>query len=271
MPVDFQHDSADAEADLGSFPKGTTRAGYGLVVQRLDLNLPELWNYGMFMTLRYVPAMMERGFRLLAAGSHLTGAPGRVVHVWRRGEPLRPDAPPLPLAQELSRYVAAEENTLLTPTAYDPDRWLPGDPANGGRRAPPASAEGASFVGSRVYLIDHIDVAPARMGSFVEGKRRLMIPLLSNPAHGASAPWTLIASGWRRGAGAPAAVNVWELPESDALLRTMRRISENTTYQGFVKGCVRGEDQHLLAPIDSYEPRPVRAGSADAPTVVYRG
>jgi len=270
MPMNSMANGFDGETDLGAFPEGTARNDYGLVLQRLDLNLDELWNYGMFMALEYVPSMMERGFRLLAAGSHLTGTPGRVAHVWRRGAPLPSRGQGAQLARKLMRYVAAEDVTTLTPTGYDPARWLPGDA--GCSKAPPAAdVAGGSSVGSRVYLIDTIHLNPARMGAFVDAKRNLMLPLLSNPKHGATPPWTLLASGWTRGAGSPTAVNVWELPESDTLLRTMRRVSENTNYQDFVKRCVRAEDQHLLAPVDFYEPRPIRAGGADAPVVVYRG
>lgn len=270
MSMNLLTSGLDEETTLGAFPDGTARVDYGLVLQRLDLNLDELWNYGMFMALEYVPTMMERGFRLLAAGSQLTGAPGRVSHVWRRGAPLSTRGRGAQLAKKLQRYALAEDVTTLTPTQYDPERWLSGE-AGTSKTPPPADVAGGSSVGSRVYLIDTIQVSAARMTTFVETKRKLMLPLLSNPKHGANPPWTLIASGWARGAGSPTAVNVWELPESDTLLRTMRRVSENTTYQEFVKQCVRGEDQHLLAPVDFYEPRPIRAGGADAPVVVYRG
>jgi hypothetical protein len=261
--------------DLGSFPRDTTREGYQLVLQRLDLKVDAFWDYQMFMMLQYVPAMMERGFHLLAAGTHLTGVPGQLVHLWRRRAVPGAGADATPahsydLGARFAHFVRAEEVTTLTPTAYDAARWLPGDP-DAPRPPPPPAATKAGSAGSRVYLIDRIAVQPQRMRAFVEAKRALMIPLLSEKARGTKAPWTLLASGWASGAGSPVAVNVWELPDSDALLRTMRRISENTAYQDFVTSCVRGEDQHLLAPIDAYEPRPIRAGSDANPVIVYRG
>jgi len=274
MPFEeiFQQTNGD---DQGSFPHDTTREGYQLVLQRLDLHVEDFWEYQLFMMLQYVPAMMERGFRLLAAGTHLTGVPGRVVHLWRRralpGEGA--DATPASaddLGKRFASFVRAKKVTTLTPTAYDADRWLPGEP-DAPLPPPRPVARKTCLVGSRVYLIDRIAVQPRRMRAFVEAKRKLMIPLLSDPSHGTPAPWTLLASGWANGGGSPVAVNLWELPESDALLRTMRRISENTAYQEFVTSCVRGEKQHLLAPIDAYEPRPIRAGSDTEPVVVYRG
>ncbi len=264
----------DKDGMLGAYPSGTTRDGYQLLIQTFELRLELLWDYNLFMALRLCPAMMERGYHLLVAGTQLTGRPGRVVHVWRRdaaaaAKPERPGA--ASLLDELSRYVARQQVTVLTPTAYDADRWLAGvssppTPSNAPTTAA-ASGAGASARGSRVYLMDTIKVRPGKMSAFVAGKRDVMVPLI---AVGGSAPWTLLASGWVHGVGAPEAINVWEMPESDALLRTMRRVSENIAYQTFVRECVHEEDQNLLSPIDFYEPRPVRVDRGRDPIVVYR-
>jgi hypothetical protein len=172
------------------------------------------------------------------------------------------------LLDAFSRYVDRQQVTVLTPTAYDTDRWLAGVSPPPTPSAPPQTpVGGADGRGSRVYLIDSIEVQPAKMSAFVAGKRDVMVPLI---ATGGSAPWTLLASGWTRGAGSPEAVNVWELPESDALLRTMRRVSENIAYQNFVRECVHKEEQNLLCPIDFYEPRPVRVDRGESYTVAYR-
>lgn len=261
----------DDDVSPGEFPEGTARDGYSLVLQSFELNLDRAWDYNMFMVLAYRPAMMERGWRLLAAGSQLTGVPGRVVHLWHRGEPLRtPGAySRASLAKQLADFTVREEVMVLRPTGYDTRRRFV-DPS-----APetPRPSDGVGpRGGSRVYLIDRIRVQPSRMTAFVEAKRALMFPLLAQPSPGRTSPWTLMGSGWARGAGAPLAVNVWELPDCDALLNTMRRVSENTTYQRFVRGCLEdgGEDQDLLAPMDFYEPDFARVGIAD-PEMVYRG
>ncbi len=255
----------DGDAIWGELPKDATREGYTLLVHSFTLrDLVALWDFNLFMTLRLVPGMMARGFNLLAAGTQLTGSPGRVVHVWRRAADSRGRRVPgaRALLDELSGYVRDEAIVPMRPTSYDPLRWLPGDAAAQPRFT--VDAGGAS--GSRVYLMDTVSVVPGRMREFVSGKRDVMIPLI---ARGVAAPWTLLASGWVRGAGDPVAMNVWEMPDSDALLRTMRRVSENIAYQDFVRECVRAEDQHVLCPVDFYEPRARRAERDGALVVAY--
>jgi len=252
------HFVADARLDYGpdpvswSFPYGTTRAGAPqLLLQTLDLKLDRALDFFMFMSLGYIPRMMENGVRLLAAGSQLTGVPGRVVHLWEIGAPLRetPFGRPETLAR-LADYVSREEAHVLTPTAYDPARAF-------SRKAPPG---GGLERQTRVFLIDTIQVRRERMRAFVRGKSEMLVPLLARPPrHAAAHAWTLVASGWLRGADAPAAVNLWSLPEADSLLATMLRVSENTAYQEFVRACVASEDQHLLGPITHYDPNPAAA------------
>lgn len=241
-----------------SHPYGSTRAGGAqLLLQTLDLRLDKALDFFMFMSVGYIPWMMENGLRLLAAGSHLTGVPGRVVHVWEVGEPLR-DAPSgrPKMLDLLDAYVSREEVHVLTPTAYDPARFFT-------RGAlPKAKWEEPPDRSTRVFLIDTIQVQAGRMRGFVRGKSEMLVPLLTDPPrHAASHAWTLVASGWLRGSDAPAAVNVWSLPEADSLLATMLRVSENTAYQEFVRACVKGEDQHLLGPLTAYDPRPVLASN----------
>lgn len=240
------------------YPEGTTRGGRKLVLQYLELRVEKTLDFFMFMAMAYRPWMMENGLHLLAAGSQITGNPGRVVHLWEIGTPLGvsgslfegsiPDA--------LGSYVSRQEFHVLDATAYDPERtfaptWPPGaEPTPGAQ-------------GGRVYLIDTIDVTPGRMLGFVRGKSELLVPLLTHPPPRAKEhAWTLIASGWLHGVGAPSAVNLWQLPSSNTLLETMLRIGENTDYQEFVQTCVRREDQHLLGPIDFYDPRPAHEGDA---------
>jgi hypothetical protein len=234
-----------------SFPFGTTRVGAPqFLLQVLDLRVDRALDFFMFMALGYVPWMMENGLRLLAAGSYLTGMPGRVVHLWEIGKPLQ-ESPhggnsPLELLRE---YITREEVHVLTPTAYDPPReFSPYVSSSTGDRR------------TRVLLMDTAQVKRGQMRGFVRGKSEVLIPLLTRPpAHAKAHAWTLLAGGWLRGAEAPAVVNLWSLPEADALLAAIRRVSENTAYQEFARTCVGGEDQHLLGPITHYDPNPAVA------------
>jgi hypothetical protein len=248
--------------------------GYRLMVEEFDVPLSKLSAFLKFMSLQYKPWMMENGAFLLAAGSQLTGAPGHIVQVWKvndappNGAP-PPNTPPFGLPEGIASVRALLDSlvdnlrvTVLAPSGIDPDREISyekdiHEPAT----LPPGVAPGPA--GTRVYLIDHATVRPGRTRSFIEGKREVLVPLLTPPV----GRWRLLASGWSPDAGEHSVVHLWELPASNELLETMLRISENTDYQEFLGETMLREDQNLLRPLRSYDPIPQHGPSA---VVYYR-
>jgi hypothetical protein len=256
--------------------KGAGQSGYQLMVEEFDVPLEKMSAFLSFMSLQYKPWMMENGAFLLAAGSQITGVPGHIVHVWKVNHAPPKGAPPantrpagLPAGVSsvralLARLVDNLSATVLTPSAIDPDREISYEVDINTSAVVPSGVTPAPSA-TRVYLIDHATVRPGRTRAFIEGKSKVLVPLLTVPPPDDT--WSLIASGWSADAGEHSVVHVWELPTSGTLLSTMRRISENTDYQQFLAETMLHEDQNLLAPLRNYDPIPQRGAS---PKLYYR-
>ncbi len=249
---------------------------YALLLQTARVAPERMPGWKRHIALSVQPWMWETfGAHLLAAGSALTGAPGVVTQVWMVGVDYSPSLAAAKLRgrrwhQEFLEDLDDLREEVLLPMGYDPPRNVaPGrEPARVG-----ASVRSDVTATMRSFLIDHVEVPSRRLGDFSRGKREVFLPLVTARAFG----WRLIASGARvsdrmfRGTGldvatdgaglratAPATtvVNLWDLPAPDALPRVMLHLSENQAYQSFRDATVGGEDQHLLLPVGSYDPRP---------------
>lgn len=229
-------------------------APWSLLLQQVTVRPGKIWQYQLFMVSTYRVWLRRAGFQMLAAGSYLTGAPGRLLHLWYVPPALAEGAlaeQPAFLQHYREELIEHEETTTLAPAAYDPERAL-------GER--PAAAP--ELLGSpvRAYLLDTITVKPGQMGRFAAGKAAVMRPLLEDAATGAppGREWFLVGAGWKSQGGSAVAVNLWSLPDVGALVEAMNRVGENTGYQRLVQTCVASEDQHLLLPMSLYDPRPSR-------------
>lgn len=268
------------------------RFDYALLLQTARVAPERMPGWKRHIALSVQPWMWETfGAHLLAAGSTLTGAPGLVTQLWMVGIDYSPALAAAKLRdrrwhQEFLESVDDLHEEVLLPMGYDPPRNVaPGREPEGAR----TPARGESTATMRAFLLDHVEVPSRRLGDFSRGKREVFVPLVTARAFG----WRLIASGARvsdrmfRGAGldvassgaglratAPATtvVNLWDLPAPDALPRVMLHLSENQAYQSFRDATVGGEDQHLLLPVGSYDPRPQWAQSdAAAPQDLTAG
>jgi hypothetical protein len=249
---------------------------YALLLQTARVAPERMPGWKRHVALSVQPWMWETfGAHLLAAGSALTGAPGVVTQLWMVGVDYSPSLAASKLRgrawhQEFLEGLDDLREEVLLPMGYDPPRNVapgrePGRAPSVGRRDDVATM--------RSFLIDHIDVPSRRLGDFSRGKRDVFLPLVTARSFG----WRLIASGARvsdrmfRGGGfevgggdgalratcpATTVVNLWDLPAPDALPRVMLHLSENQAYQSFRDATVGGEDQHLLLPVGSYDPRP---------------
>jgi hypothetical protein len=265
---------------------------YALLLQTARVAPERMPGWKRNVALSVQPWMWETfGAHLLAAGSALTGSPGVVTQLWMVGVDYSPSGAAAKLRGRRWHQAFLEDvddlrEEVLLPMGYDPPRNVaPGrEPA---RSTPGGRHDAASTM--RSFLIDHIDVPSRRLGDFSRGKREVFLPLVTARAFG----WRLVASGARvsdrmfRGGGfdvasdgsslratcpATTVVNLWDLPAPDALPRVMLHLSENQSYQSFRDATVGGEDQHLLLPVGSYDPRPVWSQSdAAAPQDISQG
>lgn len=255
--LDFEATPPDPYLDTfaaTALPAGAVKppgdAPYAIVLQRVAVRPEKIWHYQMFMVNTWRPLLHRRGIRMLAGASYLTGDPGLVLNVWRVPLALAP-GDPIPdelVAHYRNELIVREETETLTPARYDPERALERGAATSRDLFAPSK---------RVYLIDTIGVAPGSMTRFAVGKQRLMRPLLEEAAMGApeGRGWFLVCGGWRGRGGSASAVNLWALPDLNALTEAMMRLAENTAYQRFVRATVTSEDQYLLHPMSLYDPR----------------
>ncbi len=264
---------------------------YALLLQTARVSPERMPGWKRHVAVCVQPWMWETfGAHLLAAGSALTGAPGVVTQLWMVPVEYGPALAAAKLRgrrwhQDFLRDLDDLREEVLVPMGYDPARNVaPGREPE--RRATAAAHPPAAM---RSYLIDHIDVPSRALGDFSRGKRDVFVPLVTARAFG----WRLVASGARvsdrvfRGAGldvgdvaqglrptspATTVVNLWELPAPDALPKVMLHLSENQSYQAFRHATVGAEDQHLLLPVGSYDPRPAWSQpEADAPQALSEG
>ncbi len=268
------------------------RFDYALLLQTARVAPERMPGWKRHVALSVQPWMWETfGAHLLAAGSTLTGVPGLVTQLWMVGIEYSPAAAAAKLRgrrwhQEFLEEVDDLHEEVLLPMGYDPPRNVAPGREPDGRRV---SGRGDLAATMRSFLIDHIEVPSRRLGDFSRGKRDVFIPVVTASAFG----WRLIASGARvsdrmfRGAGidvssagaalratcpSTTVVNLWDLPAPESLPRAMLHLSENQAYQSFRDATVGGEDQHLLLPVGSYDPRPQWAQSdADAPQDINAG
>ena len=100
-------------------------APWSLLLQQVTVRPGKIWQYQLFMVSTYRVWLRRAGFQMLAAGSYLTGAPGRLLHLWYVPPALAEGAlaeQPAFLQHYREELIEHEETTTLAPAAYDPDR-----------------------------------------------------------------------------------------------------------------------------------------------------
>jgi len=241
--------SADGAWDFILEPNGGRSVPYVYLFERFELSRRVLGALPVAKVLddyqQAVRSCLPGWQRVLAAGA-LSGNPFHFIQFWRVPAPLALAEALLTLRlhggppyRAFLASIVEFEHDILSPMPYDP-----GTRGIGPENPPSRDA---------ILLVDKARVRPGSLARLACLKERFFIPRVTGGAsewfeNAQGAPklgWRLVVSATTVTSRPGILVQCWQLNEANALLRSMRVMSENETYREHVASCVEGEEHSL--------------------------
>jgi hypothetical protein len=193
-----------------------------------------------------VAVQISCGWKRVVLLDSITGPTAAFVQLYRIPAP-GPAADPNPALQANAEYTAFFDQVLgfsrvfLCPLPYDPSRANGGDP-DAPIRALVKALDTSFDTPENVLLIDRFGVASGHLPELIAAKEQFFIPKV------VSLGWQLVAAGTEMMGKPDQVIQIWTLPDSNRLLKTMRAMTQSLQYRTRIIPLLTSEQQELFEP-----------------------